>query len=113
MASFKQTTKIFLDHDHIVLTVAKARFQIISIKRNMEMLQPNYQNMLPKHIVNEDKSVFKIVTHDTYHGMMSKAVTDMLATHNVVITSNTSENLAFEEDTLLCIAPLDWPIGVH
>ncbi|KAG6904289.1 hypothetical protein DXG01_011156, partial [Tephrocybe rancida] len=154
--SFEQTTKIFLDRDHItplqsqyfplkVLTAAKAsdtgiqfssksafvvygateqsnppyiprghaRFQIISIERNMEMLQANYQNMLPKHIVNEDESVFKIVTRDTYCGMMSKAITDMLVTHNVVITSNTHENLAFDEDTLLRIAPLDRPIGVH
>ncbi|KAG6904442.1 hypothetical protein DXG01_009896, partial [Tephrocybe rancida] len=69
--------------------------------------------MLPKHIINKDESVFKIVTRDTYHGMMSKAVTDMLVTHNVVITSNTHENLAFDEDTLLRIAPLDRPIGVH
>ncbi|KAG6904181.1 hypothetical protein DXG01_012030, partial [Tephrocybe rancida] len=90
-----------------------ARFQITSIERNMEMLQANYQNMLPKHIVNKDESVFKIVTRDTYRGMTSKAVTDMLATHNVVITSNTHENLAFDEDTLLRIAPLDRPIGVH
>ncbi|KAG6912638.1 hypothetical protein DXG01_013185, partial [Tephrocybe rancida] len=37
----------------------------------------------------------------------------MLVTHNVVITSNTHENLAFDEDTLLRIAPLDRPIGVH
>ncbi|KAG6913033.1 hypothetical protein DXG01_010297, partial [Tephrocybe rancida] len=90
-----------------------AWFQITSIERNMEMLQANYQNMLPKHIVNKDKSVFKIVTCDTYCGMTLKAVTDMLVTHNVVITSNTCKNLAFNEDTLLRIAPLNQPIGVH